>query len=63
MNSEINEADNVKFVLPTHKNQSASFNAKIKDGQKPEITVAQTRLNSIEKSYKKFSSNSVVKDI
>lgn len=62
MNSENNEVDNIKFVPPTHKNPSASFNAKIKDGQKMDITVAQTKLYSIEKSYKKFSSNSVLKD-
>jgi hypothetical protein len=62
MNSDFNEVDNVKFVVPTQKNPSASFNAKIKDGQKADITIAQTKLNSIEKSYKKFSSNSVVKD-
>jgi hypothetical protein len=58
----MNDGDNIKFVLPSQKNQSTSVNTKIKDGQKADNTVAQTKLNSIEKSYKKFTSNSILKD-
>jgi hypothetical protein len=62
INSEMNDGDHIKFVLPSNKAPSASFNAKIKDIQKAENTVAQTKMNSIEKTYKKFSSNSAIKE-
>lgn len=47
INSEMNNGDNIKFVIPSHKNTSASFNMKIKESQKADITVAQTKMNSI----------------
>ena len=62
IDSEMNNGDHIKFVLPAQKNPSASFNVKIKDNQKAESMAAQTKMNSIEKSYKKFVGSSVLKD-
>ena len=47
LNSEINEGNNIKFVVPSQKNPSASLNTKIKEIQKVDNTAAQTKLNLI----------------
>lgn len=57
-----NEGEHIKFVLPSGKTPSYSQNVKGRDAKIDKIDAIASKGNSIEKCYKKYTSNSVLKD-